>query len=590
MKPMRQYMAAGAACLAAALGAPAGLGAQPSPAGREKPAVRALGEDRWAVSLLEQLAFACWARPGHGGRLAAGLSPAWLSLEQLGAGRCDLVVHTGDVTPRLRRYIPMSSPATAPAPAELLLGQARAVLLVNHANPLRHLTVAQVRDIFRLPVPPAASTAPGRPRPPGRCYGPDAASVAWAVLRRRCLAVESEAAAGLCPLRNDLVRCAQAEQVIRKVAADRGAIGVIAWCGQDTRRVRALAIAAGPEARPVPPTLAMQLQPDYPLSLDLRLFVRSRAPAPAAELGRFALAAEGASLLAARGLITPAAVRHAARAERLALVRTGRADAVWVAGPPEARPLLDDLAASCVDAKAAVRVLYAAADELSAVGQFVAGKELLVLAGPPGPAAMRAHGGRWNALRPERHVLAARAVAIVVHPLNRLADLTVAQLRLIFLGKVADWGVLGVRTAAGKTAIRRYGLHLPHEAAKLFYRNVVAAHEAGLICRKKDTPAVLAAVAMDPNAIAFVDWAELPPETAKAGVKVLALFGRSGPIAPTPQAVLAGAYPLADRLHLYVSPKAGPAARTFAAFILSGAAADTFRRHALAAPSSGAKP
>ena len=574
MKPTRQYMAAVAACLAAALGGPAGA---------EEPAVRALGEDRWAVSLLQRLASACPARPGRTARLAAGLSPVWLAFEHLGAGRCELVVHTGGVTGRLSRHIVMSSPATQPAPTEILLGQARAVLLVSHANPLRHLTVAQVRDILRLTAPPAASTVPGRPRPPPRCYGPGPASVAWEVLRRRCLAVEAEAQAGFCPLREDIVRCDQAEQVIRKVAGDCRAVGVIAWCGQDTRRVRALPIAAGAEARPVPPTLAMQLQPDYPLSLDLRLFVRRDAPPPAAEIGRFALAAEGASLLAERGLITPGAVRHAARAERLALVRAGRAPAVWAVGTAEARPLLDDLAASCVDAEAALRLLYVAADELSAVGQFVAGKELLVLPAPPGPAAMRVHGGRWKALRPKRHVLGARAVAIVVHPLNRLSELTVDQLRLIFLGKIADWGVLGVAAAGGKAAIRRHGLHLPHEAAKLFYRKVVAAHEAGLIRRQKDTPAVLAAVAIDPNAVGFVDWALLPPQAAKAGVKVLALFSRSGPIAPTPQAVLAGAYPLADRLHLYVSPKAGPAARTFAAFILSPAAADTFRQHALAA-------
>jgi phosphate transport system substrate-binding protein len=48
-----------------------------------------------------------------------------------------------------------------------------------------------------------------------------------------------------------------------------------------------------------------------------------------------------------------------------------------------------------------------------------------------------------NDVRPVAHVVALDGIAMVVHPSNPVADLTVEQLRDIYLGKISNWSELG---------------------------------------------------------------------------------------------------------------------------------------------------
>jgi ABC-type phosphate transport system substrate-binding protein len=86
---------------------------------------------------------------------------------------------------------------------------------------------------------------------------------------------------------------------------------------------------------------------------------------------------------------------------------------------------------------------------------------------------------------------------------------------------------------------------------------------------KKDTAEAVAAVSMDPQAIAFVDLAAIP--ASGQSVKVLPVkFGqgeKARNIAPTAENIRSAMYPLSQRYFLYVHPKASDTAKDFARFL-----------------------
>ncbi|MCP4428970.1 MAG: hypothetical protein GY803_31180, partial [Chloroflexi bacterium] len=86
---------------------------------------------------------------------------------------------------------------------------------------------------------------------------------------------------------------------------------------------------------------------------------------------------------------------------------------------------------------------------------------------------------------------------------------------------------------------------------------------------KKDSDAALVAVSVDPSAIAFVDLTSIP--SGGQNVKVLPIqigIGKKARIVPpTTENIKTAMYPLAQRMYLYVHPRASKTARDFAAFV-----------------------
>jgi ABC-type phosphate transport system substrate-binding protein len=234
-------------------------------------------------------------------------------------------------------------------------------------------------------------------------------------------------------------------------------------------------------------------------------------------------------------------------------------------------------------------------------------------------------------------MFAGRAAAVVVSAGSKLDSLTAKQVQTVFSGEAKDWQTLSTGSAplsAGRIA--RYGLPGHEPAAKVFYKECLPAEKMAAVTTKKDTADVLAAVAGDPQGIGFVDLAallsvaggpatqpagpmggysrgaKLPPGMAgvlaseeaivtaakKAGVKVLAIRVGTGASAkdvmPSAENIRTGMYPFAQRLFLYVHPKASATAKDFAKFIATcgqseaspytdtvKAVAETYRKHGL---------
>lgn len=351
----------------------------------------------------------------------------------------------------------------------------------------------------------------------------------------------------------------------------------------------------------VVPSLDPIIQDEYPLTETLTFFCRDDAPAWANKIVGHFLTREFAERVWPEGIITEAMSRSYKGQLRLNTMKKGEGVRISAIGVSSGRRLMDDLATEYVKAKEVIQLRYTPREATVAMGYFVAdaggrktgasgkqadavhrGPELLVLDSPPAKGLLKAHGDKWDKLKPRQHCLGGRAVAIVVHRLNQLDALSLAQVRAVFAGKVKDWKHLAATGAETKPIrIRRLGLARPNATADLFYDKVLPPHVCGPMVRKKSVDEILAAMAMDPRSIAFVDLAALPPDADGPGgqgdgvldgtsVKVLAIRPSgmdSAPVAPNARTIADGSYPLSHRLWLYVHPDASESAKGFAEFV-----------------------
>jgi ABC-type phosphate transport system substrate-binding protein len=197
---------------------------------------------------------------------------------------------------------------------------------------------------------------------------------------------------------------------------------------------------------------------------------------------------------------------------RLAEVKAGKGAKLTGIGISTGRGLMEKLATEYVKAKAAAQLQYVSVDsDMAAMGVFVsspatkpaatqpptapAGRELLLLDDRPSARAIEAHGDKWNALNPTEYLIAGRAVAVIVNPLNKLDALTLDQIRMIFAGEIEDWSVLGSTGLKPVPRINVFGLRFDSAhrerdtnfAAAVFYNECLPADKFKRVTLKKDT-------------------------------------------------------------------------------------------------------
>ena len=149
------------------------------------------------------------------------------------------------------------------------------------------------------------------------------------------------------------------------------------------------------------------------------------------------------------------------------------------------------------------------------------------------------------------------AVVVAVHPDNPVRTLTWAQLQAIYTGEVWDWHAIDPRWEPQEILVV-----VQHEGAptrRAFERRVMRGKP--ITRRAVIAPGDAAAhalIASDPSAIGY-----LAASFVDAGVHAL----RIGGLAPTPEAVTAGAWPLWQPLWLLYSPDASVYALDFVDFV-----------------------
>lgn len=163
---------------------------------------------------------------------------------------------------------------------------------------------------------------------------------------------------------------------------------------------------------------------------------------------------------------------------------------------------------------------------------------------------------------PHETVVAKDGLAIYVHEQNPIKELTLAQIRDIYTGKITRWADLGGPNAG----IVLYGRENNSGTYEYFKEHVLEkADFAAAVQTLPGTAAVVNAVGQDPNGIGYGGAAYL------RGVKECPVRkdASSPAVLPTAENVHSGAYPISRDLYFYTRRAPTGSAKEFVDFVLS---------------------
>ena len=157
-------------------------------------------------------------------------------------------------------------------------------------------------------------------------------------------------------------------------------------------------------------------------------------------------------------------------------------------------------------------------------------------------------------------ILASDAVAVVAHPGVGLSEISVEDLRRVFLCEVRDWSALGL--PAGPITV--LGRNDDSGTADVFRDRVLNDLR---ICSEaqefEDSQELSERVAQTPGAIGFVGL----PFVGTNSVAAVASGPDAASIVPTEENVRSGTYPLSRSLYLYTAESAPPVVEEFLSYV-----------------------
>jgi len=152
--------------------------------------------------------------------------------------------------------------------------------------------------------------------------------------------------------------------------------------------------------------------------------------------------------------------------------------------------------------------------------------------------------------------IALDGISLYMHPDNPVSDLSTAQLKGIYTGKINNWKEVGGNDAK----IIRYSRENSSGTYAFFKKHVLKKENYAVDCQNMPgTASVVNAVSKDKNAIGYggLSYAE--------GVKVAKVNG----VLPSPETVSDGSYPVSRSLYQYTIGKPKGLAKKFIDFELS---------------------
>jgi len=163
-----------------------------------------------------------------------------------------------------------------------------------------------------------------------------------------------------------------------------------------------------------------------------------------------------------------------------------------------------------------------------------------------------------NTVLPVAHVVAMDGVCVVVHPSNPVRDLTTAQVRDIYAGRVTNWRQVGGPSVPIVVISRDTSSGTYETFEKLVMNKQPMAASVEYV---NANPQAQARVRTTPGAIGYVGLGFLE------GVKALQVDG----VKPTRRTVANGSYPVSRPLFMFTNgyPKLGSMVHKFVAFYLT---------------------
>jgi len=155
---------------------------------------------------------------------------------------------------------------------------------------------------------------------------------------------------------------------------------------------------------------------------------------------------------------------------------------------------------------------------------------------------------------PVEHVVAYDGIAVIVHPSNPIALLSVEQVSDLFAGKATDWGDVTAKGLGEVQLISRDSASGTYEAFKELVVTLGGADKsrdyAPQALKQASNQAILTMVAQTKTAIGYVGLGYLD-ESVKA-LDIVPLGGEKA-VAPAPGSVLDGTYPISRPLYCYTN-------------------------------------
>lgn len=204
-----------------------------------------------------------------------------------------------------------------------------------------------------------------------------------------------------------------------------------------------------------------------------------------------------------------------------------------VAASAETGPAAQAIAADYTRAKSHVSVVVSEANATVALAQLAAGEVDLAIVSnlPPGAEQFR------------QIPIARDGLAIIVHPDNPVKNLTLLELQKLYAGTVYNWADVQGQGGEIQAVVRERG----SGARAVFEERVMAGKRVTPNARVFPSGrAVVDFVSQNPQAIGYVSAV-----LVTAGVKVISVED----IAPAPETVSNGAYPLTHPVYLLTLPE-----------------------------------
>lgn len=167
------------------------------------------------------------------------------------------------------------------------------------------------------------------------------------------------------------------------------------------------------------------------------------------------------------------------------------------------------------------------------------------------------------------------AIVVVAHPRNPVSNITLAQLRQIYLGRVKNWQELGGADAP----INLYSIAAPLDGVEFSFRRLLYKRGEQRVSAPRlylNTSKLEEAIAIDPNGLGLTS---LSSAYANKGMKMLSVEGSVA----TSQSITDGSYPLFTTLYVVQRADAPnqTAVNDFVRFLGSASVAQVMRRHQL---------
>lgn len=237
-------------------------------------------------------------------------------------------------------------------------------------------------------------------------------------------------------------------------------------------------------------------------------------------------------------------------------VPSGASGKISVTGSTTVLPIAQALAERYMDLNLGADIQVSGGG--SSVGVTVVGEKTAEI-GMASRELKDAETTKFTALKPI--AIARDGIAVIVHPSNAVAHLTLDQVRAIYAGTVTNWKDVGGQDRQ----IVAIGRDSASGTREFFTEKVMGTtNTAATMLEKNSNGAIQSSVAPNPSAIGYVGLGYLD-----ATVRAVPLSVDGTDVAPTLENVVNGRYPVARELYFVTSGEATGLAQDFIAFALS---------------------